>query len=461
MIKHYDIAVIGAGPAGIAAATLSDQQGASVVLLDEQQIPGGQIYRNITRQSAADTSILGSDYYHGKKLTDRLASSAVDHVAGAVVWHVSETGEIGVTADGIARLIHADHIVIANGAQERPFPIKGWTLPGVMNAGAAQILLKSSGVLLPGAVFIGTGPLLYLIAHQYLRAGVEIAAVLDTTPSENIRAAIRFLPLAYKQTGQIFKGWRWLRDLRKSGTLFVSGVEEVNITGNEVAEGVNYKIKGAWKHMAATTVLLHQGVVPNANLAMAAGCAHQWSDSQLCWHAQCDDWGQSSVDCISIAGDGAGINGALAAEASGALAALAALHRIDKIDTDTRKQLAKPMQRSLADQTYFRQFLDALYRPAAQFRIPTDDSTLVCRCEEVTAFDIRKAVRLGCQGPNQLKSFTRAGMGPCQGRFCGLTISAMIADELKLTVQEVGAARLRAPVKPLELGQLAALSDSE
>lgn len=461
MKSRTDIAVIGAGPAGMAAAVMAADHGASVLLLDEQAAAGGQIYRAVGSQKATGSAILGTEYYQGGALVDRLAASTVEHVTGATVWHVSDQREIGVSVDGAAELINADHIIIATGAQERPFPVPGWTLPGVMNAGAAQILLKSSGVLLPYPVFVGTGPLLYLIAHQYLRAGVPIAAVLDTTPRSNLRQALGLLPAAFREAGQIWKGLGWLKDLRTSGTTFKTGVEDIRINGADHAESVEYKIAGHWHSCSAESVLLHQGVVPNVNLAMAAGCKHHWSDAQLCWHAQVDDWGYSTVEGVSITGDGAGIVGADSAQTLGGLAALDALYRIGKLSIPERDKIAMPLRKIVSRQQPLRRFLDRLYQPAEQFRIPADPATLVCRCEEVSAAEIREAVSLGCQGPNQLKSFTRAGMGPCQGRLCGLTVSAIIADELGRPVQDIGAARLRSPVKPLELGQLAALADKE
>jgi len=461
MKDHYDIAIIGAGPAGLSAATLAAEHGAQVVALDEQAQAGGQIYRGVARQKAADKGILGAEYYQGTSLVARLAASAVDHVTQASVWQVSQELEIGVSVAGTARLITADQVIIATGAQERPFPVPGWTLPGVMNAGAAQILLKSSGVTLPEPVFVGTGPLLCLIAHQYLRAGVKIAGILDTTPPENYRKAMPLLPAAFRDLGQLWKGWGWLRDLRRAGMPFVRGVQDLRITGDGAANGVAYKTRGTWQNLPAQTVLLHQGVVPNVNLAMATGCEHSWSETQLCWHARCDDWGHSSVEGVSIAGDGAGIVGAQSAQNAGALAAIGALYRLGQLSQAKRDHLAAPLIRAGTGQAPFRRFLDRLYRPAPPFRVPLDDATLVCRCEEVSAGAVREAVHLGCQGPNQLKSFTRAGMGPCQGRLCGLTISALMADARNCPVSEVGAARLRAPVKPLELGQLAALSDVE
>jgi NADPH-dependent 2,4-dienoyl-CoA reductase/sulfur reductase-like enzyme len=458
MRDHYDIAIIGAGPAGMTAATVADKHGASVLLVDEQPEAGGQIYRAVGRQTIKDKNILGPDYYIGRGLVSELDDSSVEYVNGATVWQVSEDREIGVSRDGIARLIKADQVIIATGAQERPFPVPGWTLPGVINAGGAQVLLKSSGVAVPDAVFIGTGPLLYLIAYQYIKAGVSIRAILDTTPQANLLRAMAHLPGALGQLGALIKGRRWIKRLRAEGFPFIKGVEGIKLMGEDAVSGVEYQHRGQSRQIEANTVFLHQGVVPNVNLAMSAGCAHRWNEAQLCWHAQTDAWAVSSIPGIAIAGDGGGIGGARAAELLGWIAGYGALHRCGRMDETERNRLAQPFQRAYGNEMGIRPFLDAMFRPERQFRIPEDDSTIVCRCEEVPAGKVREAVDLGCLGPNQLKSFSRCGMGPCQGRFCGLTVNEIIADGRGVPAAEIDAMRLRPPVKPLMLGELADLA---
>src|SRR5262249_21691263 len=140
-------------------------------------------------------AVLGEEYWHGADLVEPFRASGAHYVPGATVWSVSREGEIGLSCDGAARIIAAKHILLATGALERPFPIPGWTLPGVMSCGAAQILLKSSGIVARGeTVLAGCGPLLWLLAAQYLRAGVQIAALLDTTPRANWAKALPHLP---------------------------------------------------------------------------------------------------------------------------------------------------------------------------------------------------------------------------------------------------------------------------
>jgi octopine oxidase subunit A len=172
-----------------------------------------------------------------------------------------------------------------------------------------------------------------------------------------------------------------------------------------------------------------------------------------------DHDGNTSVDGIAIAGDGAGIGGAEAAIVRGRIAARAA---VDALAPAAAAKLAPTasFKASLVRAERGRAFLDRLFRPARQFRIPSGD-TIVCRCEEVSAKDILDAVAIGATGPNQLKAYRRTGMGPCQGRLCGLTVTELMAQARGKTPQEIGYYRLRAPVKPITLAELAAVPKTE
>ncbi|CBS89778.1 NAD(P)/FAD-dependent oxidoreductase [Azospirillum lipoferum] len=465
----FDIAVVGSGPAGLAAAALAASKGASVVLLDEQTEPGGQIYRAVTETPVRDRKVLGPDYWHGAELLGPLRDSGAAHWPGATVWSIARPREdgpdgersiqIGLSRNGAAAMLTVRHVILATGALERPFPIPGWTLPGVLGAGAAQVLLKTSGLVPSGAtVMAGSGPLLWLLAWQYLQAGARIDAILDTTPKQNWRAALPLLP-GFLRSPYLAKGMKLMLEVRRKLTV-IGNVTALRADGDGALKSVTYTRNGTEHRLPADTLLLHQGVVPNLNLANATGCAQRWDEQQRCWRPTTDEWGATSVEGVSLAGDGAGIGGARAAEEAGRLAALDALHRLGRIGREQRDQSAAPFRAALDRALTGRAFLDTLYTPAETFRVPADD-TIVCRCEEITAGAVREAVRLGCSGPNQAKSFLRCGMGPCQGRLCGPTVTEVIAAERGVSPAEVGYYRLRPPVKPITLAELAALPKTD
>jgi NADPH-dependent 2,4-dienoyl-CoA reductase/sulfur reductase-like enzyme len=455
---QYDLVVIGAGPAGLAASATAAGAGLATLLLDENAGPGGQVWRAINATPVTDRSVLGTDYWSGDATVAAARTSGAEIIHRATVWSLDRNLEIGVSIGGGSVFIGARRVIIATGAQELPFPIPGWTLPGVMTAGAAQTLLKSSGLVPDSRTIIaGHGPLLWLLAAQILRLGGRIDRVLDTTARSNYRAA---LPHAFSfMTSPYFmKGLALMREVRAKVPV-ISGVTELAADGEGKLATVSYVAGGRRETVSADLLLLHQGVVPNVNLAMAAGVEHRWDERQLCWSPVLDANGASSVDGIAIAGDGAGIGGAEAAICRGRIAARSAIAALAPGAAAKLAPIAA-LRAELGRTMRGRAFLDTLFQPAKQFRIPAGD-TIVCRCEEVTAQDILDSVAIGATGPNQLKAYHRTGMGPCQGRLCGLTVTELIAEARGKTPQEIGYYRLRAPVKPIMLSELASLPKTE
>lgn len=450
-----ELVVIGGGPAGLAAATLAAKAGVQTVLFDENPGVGGQIYRGITATPVANRAILGDDYWAGASLAAEAKASGAAIVNGATVWSLDPNRLVGVSIAGQARMIQAKRAIVATGSMERPFPIPGWTLPGVMTAGAAQTALKAQGLVPTGrTIMAGCGPLLWLLAAQLLRAGAKIEAVLDTTPRINWLKAAMHLP-DFALSPYRSKGLALLREVK--GKVPVIAVHRVEAHGKDKLSEVVFATGAGERRMKADLLLLHHGVVPNVNLAMAAGVAHRWNSRQLCFEPVVDADFATSVRGIAVAGDGAGIAGGTAAAERGRIAAIAA---VEVLKPGTSGINVQTVRQSLAREEMGRAFLDALYQPAPSFRRPIGD-TIACRCEEVTAKQVRDTANLGCEGPNQMKAFLRCGMGPCQGRLCGLTVAELIAEQRRSTPEEVGYYRLRPPVKPITLAELASLPKTE
>lgn len=458
-----DIAVIGAGPAGLAAATVAAEQGAQVIVLDEQAAPGGQIYRAIEQGSAALHAILGPDYASGAGLVARFRASRATYAPGSAVWQITPGREVWIRRDGHSERITAEAVIIATGAIERPVPVPGWTLPGVMTAGAVQILLKSSGAVpTDGLVLAGSGPLLYLLGWQLLRSGRPPSAILDTTSSADQRRALRLLPSALARReafGYLRQGLAYKSALRRARLRMVRSVTDIHIEGAQRVEAIRFQSGGRQGRIPARLVALHEGVIPAQQATRSLGCEHEWDDRQRCFRPVHDTWGNTSVPGILVAGDAGGIGGAQAAEHAGRIVAWEALRRIGRVDAARRDRAASGDIEARAAHLAIRPMLDRLYAPRAEILRPADDVT-VCRCEEVTARQVRAVVKLGCPGPNQAKSFLRTGMGPCQGRLCGNTVSELIAAERGVAVSEVGYFRIRPPLKPVSVGELAALDVS-
>ena len=471
MNDTVDLAIVGAGPAGMSAAVAAREHGVDVLVLDEQAAPGGQIYRNVETVTAGRPNaarVLGDDYVAGTAIARAFRGCGARYSPCTSVWEVStvarrteETApfELGILQDGIARMVYARCVIAATGARERAVPVPGADLPGAMGAGGAQSLLKSAG-LVPDvpAVIAGSGPLVYLIAYQLVRAGAPVRAVLLTTPPDRLRRAAGALPQALAMPGELCKGIVWRRALAGWGVK-VMRTSGLAIMGRERVEAVRFTHRGRECSMAVSLVLLHEGVVPNTHLTFAAQLDHVWDDHEHAFRPAVDEWGETSERGVLAAGDCARILGARAAVDSGRLAALEAAHRLARIDSHRRAVLAQPHRVSLKRHRRFHEFLGLMFEPDAAMLRPSDPAVTVCRCEEVTVAEIERVIAGGCPGPNQAKAFTRCGMGPCQGRMCAAVVSELFTGR-RSSGSDAGTVahyRIRPPIKPLTVGELAAL----
>jgi NADPH-dependent 2,4-dienoyl-CoA reductase/sulfur reductase-like enzyme len=448
--RTADLVVVGGGPAGVSAAIEARARGLSVLLLDENGAPGGRIWQALEARGAKD-----ADDGDALRTLQSFRTCGAEAHWHATVWAIDPDGTVYWSADGATRSARGGFVLLATGTTERPLPIPGWTLPGVMTVGAAQIALKTSGLVPSGNTWmVGQGPLLLLYAVQALRAGGRLAGVLDLSDPGARWAALAHLPLAVRALPELRKGLLWWWEIKRAGVPWIRA-GEVRAEGDGALSRVRFRAGGRERTEPADLLLLHDGVVPSVQITRALGLAHVWDTAQRSWKPLTDAWGVSSLPNLLVAGDGAGVGGALAASFAGRLAALGAACALGRIDAATRDAAAAPLLAARARYLALRPFLDALYAP----RPPQlDDAALVCRCEEVTAGQIRAASKIGALGLNQLKAFTRCGMGPCQGRMCGVTAAEVMAAARGVPVAQIEPLRTRFPTKPLTLGELAALN---
>lgn len=464
-----DVVIVGAGPAGMAAALALHEAGASVRVIDEQSAAGGQIYRGIERNQAQRTELydlLGKDYAAGSTLVKAFNTTGINVSWQTAVWDIeaadAQNGKvlrIGLVNAGQTEMLYPRHIILACGAMERPTPFPGWTLPGVMTVGAAQTLLKDGGLVPEGKVVVaGNGPLLTLFVKQLLSAGVQPTKIL-TTGKPPFAQALSAIPQALSATlaapGVLWKGLSWIQNIRRAGIPQVHGISALTAHGDDQLSELSYSANGKTERIEADLLLVHDGVIPNSHLAMAANCQHNWDAQQRCWTPQPDAQGNSSQAGITLIGDAAGIQGADVAQIAGCVRGWQVAEQLGLQSAGAVQQATMAEQQQLKRLGRLRTFLDRLYPPSPCFYQQLPAETLVCRCEEVTAAELREVAAQGCMGPNQAKAFTRCGMGPCMGRLCGNTVSQVLAEAHGTAVADMGHYRIRAPLKPLSVGELA------
>ena len=461
MTDRCDLIVIGAGPAGMSAAITATGLGLSVVVFDEQTEPGGQIYRGLERLAGSDgkrqrVAALGDSYGRGIDLLRGFRACGAEFRSNTTVWQIDGADVYSTSASGTSTTTSGKQIVIATGAVERATPFPGWTLPGVMTCGAAQILLKTAGMVPEGRVVLaGSGPLLFMLAWQLLNLGVKVGTILETTSHKNYAKTLIRSIGAVRYQKYLRLGFAILGDLRGADIPIVGDVSDLRVHGEDRATEISYRHNKVAAREHINWLFVHEGVVPNLNLWLSTRAGMAWNNAQRSFQPRRGRWGDLSIPTMFAIGDCAHIGGADAAATEGQIAAFAAAANLNRISASERDRLVRPQRRVLRRERAARAFLDRLYEPAAAVRAPRDEATIICRCEEVTTGELREAVALGCTGPNQLKAFTRCGMGPCQGRLCGPTVVETIADARGLSPEQIGYYRVRPPIKPVTVGDIA------
>lgn len=447
------VVIIGAGPAGVRAAETLVQAGIRPTVIDEAPASGGQIYRRPPSAIRRDPEALygfeakraGNQHRTFDSLRDQ-----VDYWPNAAVWSAHQRTLSVMTSVGPKEL-RWDHLILATGAMDRVVPFEGWTLPGFYTLGGAQVALKyQASAIGERPVFIGTGPLLYLVAYQYAAAGVDVRAVLDTA---SFAGKCRALPGLASGGRTFLKGLYYILRLRALGVQLAAGIKPVSANAGpdgSVSEIAWRDSRGRERRTACDALAAGFGLRSETQLADLCGVSFVFDPVQRQWLPGQDGEGRADVEGVYLAGDGTAVKGADAAELSGARAAHALLCDLGR--AESAREL-KALNRRLGWFDRFRRSLelDAFPFPAGLAAGAADDLT-ICRCEAVTAGELRRSVRdLHATELNRAKAFTRVGMGRCQGRVCGPAAAEILAESLGVPLEAVGRLRGQAPIKPVPM----------
>ncbi len=448
------ILVVGAGPAGICAAATLAAADLKPTVIDEAPRGGGQIYRRPPPEFVRTAEDLyGFEAPKAARLHATFDSlgEAIDYRPETLVWSIWK-GEAFLRGPEGGSTLGFDAVLLATGAMDRVIPFPGWTTPGVYTLGAAQVAFKYQACAIGSRVaLLGTGPLLYLVGYQYAKHGVDIAAVLETA---SFGAGFKALP------DLVFGGRTFVKGLYYQGWLHSRGipihraVTPLGAEGDARLTGLRYRSRsGKQRRIACDALAVGYGLKSETQLADLLGCRFVFDILGHQWLPEIDSDGRSSVKGVYLAGDGAGIGGADAAERRGELAALA-LMADHGLTVSSPRVVA--LRRQLARLQRFRQGLERAFPFPKQFISELADEVLLCRCEAVAAGEYRAAARdLAANEMNRAKALTRVGMGRCQGRVCGPAAAEILAAALDLPTADVSRLRGQAPVKPLPIEPVA------
>lgn len=459
MTVDVDLIVIGAGPAGIGAALAASESGVDVVIVDEAHAPGGQVYRALpSKFRAGDPAALGPDYAKGELLRRALEASGVRTALGHRVYSLAPGFRVDAAGPEKTQSWQARAVIVAAGTHERVIPVPGWTTPGVIGLAAATILLKSQQML-PGeaTVVAGCGPLLAAVAAAIIKGGGRVAAVVDLSAR---RDWLRLFPAMASRPNLVARGLRWLATIRAANVpiLFRHAVTEVR--GREsVAEIAVRPVNDDWsprrdqpeRNFPADSLAIGHGLVPASEVTRLLRARHQFLPPRGGWVAVHDEGFRTSVEALYVAGDCAGISGAAAAVPQGRIAGLTAALDLGKIGPDEYARAMGGARKSSARVERFGSAMAGLMRVREGLLDSMTPETILCRCEDVTRAEVDQAFNQGAQDVNQVKSWTRCGMGPCQGRMCG-EAAAMLAASRLGGREGAGQWTVRVPLRPVPFG---------
>ena len=452
----YDVIVIGAGPAGTTAAIEASQNGLKVLLIDEGQDAGGQVWRPKSKSilKAPKTEVSRK----GDKLRERLRQSDVETKFQTRVWQIEKLDDGGwlLSIHGAEQYqLICRALIIATGAQERVIPVNGWTKPGVFGLAGATALFKEH-MMVPGrrTIVAGNGPLIFYVANEVLRLGGRLSAVVTLNSKLDW---LKALPAMMLKPTLLLQGLLWVISLylKRIPIYWRHGIKSVEGTDDLVQGTTLTAVDDDWRPVGGPEIYIHgesvcygHGLNPAIEATRLAGAAHHYDVSLGGWVPTIDENGRTNQSTLYACGDNAGILGVGAAPIRGRMAANAVIEDLLGKKTARAGGLSKKISEK------FGRAMTALSMTREGLLDFIEDETEVCRCESITKSSVYEEIKYGARSHNSVKSGTRCGMGPCGGRFCMDVVAMMTEDYTGKTRAEIGLPTARPPLRPVTMGEL-------
>jgi NADPH-dependent 2,4-dienoyl-CoA reductase/sulfur reductase-like enzyme len=458
-LLRAQVVVVGGGPAGLAAAATAAEAGADVLLVDNRASLGGQYFKQPASSFSLDPAALDQQYAAGRALIQRVRAAGVRVYSGVQVWGADGPGRLYATGDCDRFEIRAERLILATGAYERAVPFPGWTLPGVMTSGAGQSLLRGYQVAPGNRVLVaGNGPLNVQLAAELVQAGGTVVGLVELARVFSPARAIEAVRMAAAAPSLTRDGLGYLARLRRARVPVMTGRAVVRVEGDGRAERAivarldpaGLPVPGTELTLDVDAVCLGYGFMPGNELARLLGIRHSIDPRTGGYVVERSLAGQTGLAGVWVVGDGAEVRGAKVAESTGMLAGAAAAASLGQPVRDLRA-----ISRRRHRQERFQQALWRAYRAPALFGQLASPETIVCRCENVRLATIEAAVT-EVRSTGAVKRLTRAGMGQCQGRFCGFVVTELVRGATGVAVDARSGFAPQPPVRPTPLWVLAA-----
>lgn len=469
----YDLVIVGAGPAGMSAAIVAATHGVRVLLIDEQEQPGGQIYRRPpigfdVKDWLPETIYSAGKDLHRRTVSDeRIQRMPLSTVLGVFRSDVAPARfRLLVSASGKSSTILAKHLILATGCHELPVLFPGWTTPGVSMAGAVQLLLKSQRIVAGGDfLFVGTHPLQLIVAEQVQKAGGRVVGVVFAQSLKRMLSVLQSPLTLLGQASRMAYFANVMRKLLRVKTPISFGRTVVAAKGDGALTGALIGKIGAdgvvdrdhATRISCDRLALCFNFSSSTELARQAGATSHWSAERGGWLIDCDEWKRSSAAGLYVAGEVTGLAGAETAKEEGAIAALGALQDAGILTQAQARREAAPIRRRLSGLNKFADLLARIsYLDDAIVEQLSSPETIVCKCQEITRGEVETALVdfPEIASASALKLYSRVGMGLCQGRFCNQHVVSMIAKRRNIDPDAVGGFTPQFPVKPTPIGDL-------